>query len=174
MTIINVKFEPIANACKSDTVAFNFFFEQAGEETPDAISPIESPRDDRVRTPDESSTSLQPDLQNRISSPTNENVITQTDGEVKQKKKKKRRRKLNKTAPLEEESYQLPPLNAWDAPPATLNGFPGSSGVSPRRLEPLGPLRGQGIVLSILKTPDVFFCDWPNGIVLANHNRRAG
>lgn len=119
--------------------------EQAGEETPQIVSPIESPRDDRVRTPCESSASLQPDLQNRISSPTNENVITQADGEVKQKKKKKRRRKLNKTAPLEEENYRLPPLNAWDAPAATLNGLPGSSGVSPRRLEPLGPPRGQGI-----------------------------
>lgn len=117
----------------------------AGEETPQRVSPIESPADDRGRTPGESSASFQPDLQNRVSSPTNENVITQADGEAKQKKKKKRRRKLNKTAPLEEENYRLPPLNAWDAPPATLNGLPGSSGVSPRRLEPLGPPRAQGI-----------------------------
>ncbi|KAK2570665.1 hypothetical protein P5673_004352 [Acropora cervicornis] len=126
----------------------------AGEETPQIVSPIESPRDDRVRTPCESRASLQPDLQNRISSPTNENVITQADGEVKQKKKKKRRRKLNKTAPLEEENYRLPPLNAWDAPPATLNGLPGSNGVSPRRLEPLGPPRGQGISSSTFSRDD--------------------
>ena len=155
LPIINLQFEPFTNACKSNTVDFNSFFEQAGEETPQRVSPIESPADDRGRTPGESSASFQPDLQNRVSSPTNENVITQADGEAKQKKKKKRRRKLNKTAPLEEENYRLPPLNAWDAPPATLNGLPGSSGVSPRRLEPLGPPRGQGILLSVLKTHDV-------------------
>lgn len=117
---------------------------KVGEALPQTHSPIETPRDDAVRTPDEASSSLQPDLQDRVVSPTNENVTTPEDGEVKRKKKKKKRRKLNRTAPMEEENYQLPPLNAWDKPPASLNGFPGSSGMSPRRLEPLGPPRLQG------------------------------
>ena len=57
----------------------------------------------------------------------------------------------NKTAPLEEEqNYELPPLKAWDSPPSTLNGtlngFPASRGVSPKRLEPLGPPRLPGIL----------------------------
>ena len=49
---------------------------------------------------------------------------------------------------MEEESYELPPLNAWDSPRATLNGFPGSSGMSPRRLEPLGPPRLPGTMIN--------------------------
>lgn len=69
----------------------------------------------------------------------------------KTRKKKKKRTRQNKTAPLEEEqNYELPPLKAWDSPASTLNGtlngFPASGGMSPRRLEPLGPPRLPGIL----------------------------
>lgn len=50
---------------------------------------------------------------------------------------------------MEGEDYELPPLSAWDTPPGTLNGFPGSGGVSPRRLEPLGPPRLPGTAFEI-------------------------
>lgn len=50
---------------------------------------------------------------------------------------------------MEENSYEMPPLNAWDSPPATLNGFPSSSGVSPRRLEPLALPRMPGTMLGV-------------------------
>ena len=81
------------------------------------------------------------------------------DTEVK-KKKKKKKRKNNKTAPTEGEGdgdgqFELPPL-AWGTPPGTLNGFPGSGGGTPRRLEPLGPPRLGGIVSKLFSpfTPD--------------------
>jgi len=53
----------------------------------------------------------------------------------------------NKTAPApsdhEDEVFdKLPPL-AWGGNPTTLNGFPGTSGLGLRRLEPLKPLGGE-------------------------------
>ena len=130
------------------------FCEQVGDETPRALSPIETrSREDTTRMPDEATDNLQQELRNGSVSPTNENNTTPEDGEVKKKKKKKKKKRQNKTAPMEEDSYELPRLNAWDSPPGTLNGFPGSGGVSPRRLEPLGPPRlpGTGVRLGIVK-----------------------
>lgn len=120
---------------------------EVDDETPGTSSP--QPREDRTRSPDAATERLQEehaeDLHDRSISPINENTTTPEDGEVKKKKKKKKKRiKLNKTAPIEENSYEMPPLNAWDSPPATLNGFPSSSGVSPRRLEPLALPRMPG------------------------------
>ncbi|XP_078375148.1 uncharacterized protein LOC144658578 isoform X2 [Oculina patagonica] len=100
------------------------------DETPDNLSPVETQENGQQGSGN--------DLNE--GSPINENA---TSDEVKKKKKKKKRRQ-NKTAPMEADDYELPPLNAWDTPPGTLNGFPGSSGVSPRRLEPLGPPRLPG------------------------------
>ena len=129
---------------------FTLFFKQDENETPRTLSPIETPREDTTRTLVEPSDTSQQDhckdLQDRSNSPTNDNTGTPEDGEVKKKKKKKKKRKQNKTAPIDEDSYELPRVSAWDSPPATLNGFPGSSGVSPRRLEPLGPPRLPGTV----------------------------
>ena len=76
----------------------------------------------------------------------NGEVVTPEIVEGKKKKKKKKKKRANKTAPApdnddDENIDKLPPL-AWGTPPATLNGFPGSSGLGLRRLEPLGPLTG--------------------------------
>lgn len=95
--------------------------------------------ENRSKTPDEIIDHSQPGgwYEMRESLPVHENAVPK-DSEVRTKKKKKRKRKLNKTVPMEGEETELPPLNAWATPPCTLNGFPGSSGASPRRLEPLG------------------------------------
>lgn len=101
--------------------------------------------EDRSKTCDETIEHLQQGgwVEMRESLPVHENT-TPEDSDVKTKKKKKKKKKLNKTAPMEGEETELPPLNAWGTPPSTLNGFPGSSGVSPRRLEPLGLPRTSG------------------------------
>ena len=128
------------------------FLQQAEDETPRTLSPIErNSREDTARTPDESTDNLHQEHDESVS-PTNENITAPEDGEVKKKKRKKKKKtKQNKTAPIEEEeSYELPPLNAWDSPPGTLNGFPGKGGMSPRRLEPLGPPRLPGTVLCLI------------------------
>ena len=122
------------------------FCEQVEDEAPGNLSPIETHfREDRSRTPDESTENIRQGSVNEMKelSPVNENT-TPEDSEVKTKKEKKKKRKLNKTAPMESDETELPPLNAWGTPPSTLNGFPGSSGLSPRRLEPLGPPRLPG------------------------------
>lgn len=98
-----------------------------------------------METPDET----KENLQKGSGSPVNENA-TSDDTEVKKKKKKKKKRKQNKTAPMEGDVYELPPRPAWDTPPGTLNGFPASGGVSPRRLEPLGPPRLPGTVFKMI------------------------
>ena len=119
--------------------------EQAEDETPDNLSPVETHfKEDRTRTFDETTENLQQGSHVKEGSPVNEDTISD---EVKKKKKKKKKRRQNKTAPMEGDDYELPPLNAWDTPPGTLNGFPGSGGVSPRRLEPLGPPRMPGTPL---------------------------
>ena len=139
---------------------FVLFFKQDENETPRTLSPIETPREDTMRAPEEPIDTSQQDhwrdLQETSVSPTNENTGTSEEGEVKKKKKKKKKRKQNKTAPIDEDSYELPPVNAWDSPPAILNGFPGSSGVSPRRLEPLGPPRLPGTVFDNIIKPHQF------------------
>ena len=71
--------------------------------------------------------------------------------EEKKKKKKKKKKRANKTAPAPEETGDepdgvLPPL-AWNTPPPTLNGFPGSKSIGPRRLEPLAPLSGSKCIV---------------------------
>lgn len=98
-----------------------------------------------METPDETIENLQ----KGSGSPVNENA-TSGDTEVKKKKKKKKKRKQNKTAPMEGDDYELPPRPAWDTPPGTLNGFPAGGGVSPRRLEPLGPPRLPGNVFYMI------------------------
>lgn len=103
-------------------------------------SPVEKHLNEaRSKTPDETIKHSQPGGWSEMSKrlPVHENTVPE-DSEVKTKKKKKKKRKLNKTAPMEGEETELPPLNAWATPSSTLNGFPGSSGVSLRRLEPLG------------------------------------
>ena len=122
------------------------FYEQVEDETPGNLSPVETHyKEDRAETSHETTENLQQGSGNDINegSTINENA---TSDEVKPKKKKKKKRRHNKTAPMEGDDYELPPLNAWDTPPGTLNGFPGSAGVSPRRLEPLGPSRLPGTV----------------------------
>ena len=133
------------------------YSKQIEDETPGNLSPLEM-RFKEVTTeiPDETTEHLRQERGNDLfeRSPINENT-TSEDSEVKKKKKKKKKRRQNKTAPMEgDNNYELPPLNAWDTPPGTLNGFPGSGngfpgsgGISPRgKLEPLGLPRLPGIV----------------------------
>ncbi|CAH3146623.1 unnamed protein product [Porites lobata] len=120
------------------------------DETPRSFSPIETnSRGELDKSTDNLHQEQGKDVDGFVS-PRSENATTPDEGEVKKtRKKKKKRTRQNKTAPLEEEqNYELPPLKAWDSPPSTLNGtlngFPASGGVSPRRLEPLGPPRLPG------------------------------
>ena len=119
------------------------------DDASDRLSPIGTHvKEDRIETPDETKENLQKGG-NELSEglPVNEN-ITSEETEVRKKKKKKKKRRQNKTAPMEGDDthYELPPLPAWDTPPGTLNGLPASAGLSPRRLEPLGPPRLPGTV----------------------------
>ena len=103
-----------------------------------------------METPDETRENLPKGSGNDLNegSPVNENA-TSEESEVKKKKKKKKKRRQNKTAPMEDDDYEQSPRPAWDTPPGTLNGFPAGVGVSPRRLEPLGPPRLPGTVFLI-------------------------
>ena len=120
----------------------------------DRLSPVETHfKEDRMEAPDETKENLQKGSDNELNegSPVNENATSKEPEVEKKKKKKKKRIKQNKTAPIEDNNthYELPPLPAWDTPPGTLNGLPGSAGLSPRRLEPLGPPRLPGTVFQM-------------------------
>jgi len=120
------------------------------DDASDRLSPVDTHvKEDRIETLDETEEHLRKGSGNELNerSPVNEN-ITSEETEVKKKKKKKKKRRQNKTAPMEGDDthYELPPLPAWDTPPGTLNGLPASAGLSPRRLEPLGPPRLPGTV----------------------------
>ena len=118
----------------------------------DRLSPVDK-HNDRMEAPDETKENLQKGSSNELNegSPINENSTSKEMEVEKKKKKKKKRIKQNKTAPIEGDDprYELPPVTAWDTPPGTLNGLPGSTGLSPRRLEPLGPPRFPGAVFQI-------------------------
>lgn len=138
--------------CTCNFSVVSFFSKQMEDQTLSNPSPLEEHLiEDRSKTRDETIEHLQQGGwgEMRESLPVHENT-TPEDSEVKTKKKKKKKKKLNKTAPMEGEETELPPLNAWGTPPSTLNGFPGSSGVSPRRLEPLGLPRTSGTVKETL------------------------
>lgn len=128
---------------------FPWFCEQVEDDASDRLSPVDTHfKDDRIETPDETKENLQKGSGNELNEglPVNENT-TSEETEVKKKKKKKKKRKLNKTAPMEGDDtlYELP-RPAWDTLPGTLNGLPASAGLSPRRLEPLGPPHLPGTV----------------------------
>lgn len=119
------------------------------DDASDRLSPVDTHfKDDRIETPDETKENLQKGSCNELNEglPVNDNT-TSEETEVKKKKKKKKKRKLNKTAPMEGDDthYELP-RPAWDTLPGTLNGLPASAGLSPRRLEPLGPPHLPGTV----------------------------
>lgn len=115
----------------------------------DRLSPVDTDfKKDRMEVPDETNENLQKGSGNELNegSPINENATSKVTEVEKKKKKKKKKVKQNKTAPIEGDDthYELPPLPTWGTPPGTLNGLPGSVGLSPRRLEPLGPPRLPG------------------------------
>ena len=133
---------------------FPLICEQVEDDARDRLSPVNTHlKEDRMEAPDETKENLQKGSGNELNegSPINENSSSKETEVEKKKKKKKKRIKQNKTAPIEGDNthYELPPVAAWDTPPGTLNGLPGSTGLSPRRLEPLGPPRFPGTVFQM-------------------------
>ena len=121
------------------------------DDTCDRLSPVDTHiKESRTETPDETKENLLQGSGNELNEdlPVNENT-TSEETVVKKKKKKKKKTKQNKTAPMEGDDHELPPLPAWGTPPCTLNGLPASAGLSPRRLEPLGSSRLPGTVLQM-------------------------
>ena len=136
------------------TKNFPLICEQVEDDACDRLSPVNTHfKEDRMEAPNDTKENLQKGSGNELNegSPINENSSSKETEVEKKKKKKKKRIKQNKTAPIEGDNtrYELPPVPAWDTPPGMLNGLPGSTGLSPRRLEPLGPPRIPGTVFQM-------------------------